>query len=401
MIHAKASFAKRCARWAGMFCLVVTAATAQVPRFDHVIIVAEENTSYSSVVGSSAMPYLNGLMAQYGLATDYYANTHPSIGNYFELTMGQVFTNSDGYSSTIDRDNVVRQLLAAGKTWKAYAESLPSVGWTGGDKYPYIKHHTPLAYSADVANSAVQKQNLVPFTQFAQDLANATLPAYAFVTPNQYHNAHDCPPGMATCAPSDKLRAADDWLKTNIAPLLVDPAFQNTLLVIVFDEAYSSDTTHGGGKVAMVAVSPAIPAGTRATAFYQHQSLLRTSLEALGVTSFPGAAASAPAMTDLFTSVAPPPPPPTMCPMSTVTPSVTICSPGATSPATVRVTAGTTSTTAVNLIQIYVDGVKKHETAASTVDTTVAMAAGSRRITVQARDTSGFWFKSTVYVSVQ
>src|SRR5213079_1687758 len=161
--------------------------------FGHVFIVTEENTDYSSVIGSSSMPYLNGLAAQYGLATNYYANTHPSIGNYFEMTMGQVFTNNDGYLAAIDQDNVVRQLLLAGKTWKAYAESLPSVGYTGGDKYPYIKHHTPLAYFSDVVNSSVQKQNLVPFTRFAQDLANGTLPAYAFVTPNMYHNAHDCP----------------------------------------------------------------------------------------------------------------------------------------------------------------------------------------------------------------
>src|SRR5207247_2332462 len=56
------------------------------PTFGHVFIVTEENTNYSSVIGSSSMPYLNGLAQQYGLATQYYANTHPSIGNYFELS---------------------------------------------------------------------------------------------------------------------------------------------------------------------------------------------------------------------------------------------------------------------------------------------------------------------------
>src|SRR5438477_5764552 len=101
------TFSKKCALWASAFCLAATVAVAQTPRFDHVIIVVEENKSYSAVVGSSAMPYLNGLASQYGLATNYYANTHPSIGNYLEMTMGQVFTNSDGYSGTIDRDNVV------------------------------------------------------------------------------------------------------------------------------------------------------------------------------------------------------------------------------------------------------------------------------------------------------
>jgi len=28
------------------------------------------------------MPYLNSLIAKYGLATNYNADTHPSIGNY-------------------------------------------------------------------------------------------------------------------------------------------------------------------------------------------------------------------------------------------------------------------------------------------------------------------------------
>src|SRR2546430_11458195 len=79
------------------------------------------------------MPYLNGLAQQYGLATQYYANTHPSIGNYFELATGQIITNNDSYSTIVTVDNIVRELLAAGKTWKSYAEDLPSGGYLGGD----------------------------------------------------------------------------------------------------------------------------------------------------------------------------------------------------------------------------------------------------------------------------
>ena len=103
--------------------------------FGHVAVVVEENTNYSSVT-SSSMPYLSGLMSQYGLATQYYANTHPSIGNYFMLTTGQVLTNDDAQTPSsfpVSVDNVVRELVSAGKTWKAYAESLPSVGYIGGD----------------------------------------------------------------------------------------------------------------------------------------------------------------------------------------------------------------------------------------------------------------------------
>src|SRR6059036_1714189 len=97
--------------------------------FNHIFMVVEENTDYTSVIGSSSMPYLNGLAQQYGLATQYYANTHPSIGNYFMLATGQIISNNDSYSTIVTVDNVVRRLRAAGKTWKSFAEDLPSVGY--------------------------------------------------------------------------------------------------------------------------------------------------------------------------------------------------------------------------------------------------------------------------------
>src|SRR5260370_15906836 len=72
-----------------------------VPASSHVFIVLEENHSYSSVIGSSSMPYLNSLATKYGLATQYYANTHPSIGNYFMLTAEQNNTNNECSLRTI------------------------------------------------------------------------------------------------------------------------------------------------------------------------------------------------------------------------------------------------------------------------------------------------------------
>src|SRR6266446_1569738 len=83
-----------------------------VPQAGHVFIVIEENHDYADVIGSSLMPYLNRLAQQYGLATQYYANTHPSIGNYFMLGTGQIITNNDTYSTIVTVDNVVRRLLA-------------------------------------------------------------------------------------------------------------------------------------------------------------------------------------------------------------------------------------------------------------------------------------------------
>src|SRR6059058_4447450 len=132
-------------------------------QFTHVFLVTEENTDYADVIGNSSMPYLNGLMTKYGLATQYYANTHPSIGNYFELTCGQILTNDDSSSVIENVPNVVRSLVAAGKTWKAYAESLPSVGYLGGDTGQYARKHNTIALYSDVANDPNgQARNLVP-----------------------------------------------------------------------------------------------------------------------------------------------------------------------------------------------------------------------------------------------
>ena len=260
------------------------------PSFNHVYIVVEENTDYTSVIGSSSMPYLNGLAQQYGLATQYYANTHPSIGNYFMMTVGKIITNDDNYSSVVSDDNVVRRLLAAHKTWKSYAEDLPSVGYTGGDVGNYARKHNVFALLSDVANDPVQSNNLVPFTQFATDLANNALPNYSFIVPNLCNDAHDC-----------SLGTADTWLQANIDPLIKSAQFQQDgLLIILFDEA-GGDNTHGGGRIAWVSVSAKSKSGYQSTTLYQHASTMRLSLAALGVTTLPNGAATAPDMNEFFT----------------------------------------------------------------------------------------------------
>ncbi len=258
-------------------------APGTVPQFGHVVIVVEENANYSDVVSGASMPYLKSLASQYGLATQYYANTHPSLGNYFMLTTGQIVTTDDGFTGMVDADNIVRQLLAAGKTWKSYAESR-------GDPTLYVKRHDPLSYFSDVVNSSAQMQNLVSFSQFSSDLANNALPNLSFIVPNLVDDGHDAP-----------LPVADAWLKANIAPLISNANFQNDgLLIIVFDEADGSDSAHGGGHVAAVIISGKAKKGFQSNTLYQHQSTLRLMLEGLGISSFPGDSSTAPDMGEFF-----------------------------------------------------------------------------------------------------
>ena len=260
-------------------------------QFNHVFIVVEENTNYGDVIGNPAMPYLNGLAQQYGLATQYYADTHPSIGNYLMMTCGQIITNDDTYSQTVSVDNVVRELNAAGKTWKAYAEDIPSAGFVtlNYDDGHYASRHNPLVYYTDVHDNPAQAAHVVPFTQFATDLATYNFPNYCFINPNLCNDGHDCGGDVV-----------DGWLKNNIDPLIKNAQFQQDgLLIIVYDES-GSDDTHGGGRIVWVAVSGKSKPGYQSTTLYQHESTLRLSLKTLGVTVFPGAANTAPDMGEFF-----------------------------------------------------------------------------------------------------
>jgi acid phosphatase len=263
---------------------------AQKLQFGHVVLVVEENHSYSEVIGNTGMPYLNSLASKYGLATQYYANVHPSIGNYFMLTTGQPIPADDAYTGVVSADNVVRELSASGKTWKAYAESLPEVGYTGGDVSPYVRRHNPFVYLTDVVQQPGQLNNVVPFSTFNGDVSSGQLPNFSFIIPNILDDAHN-----------GSLEQADAWLQTNIAPVVNRAAFQQDgLLIITFDEGEASDLSHVGGHVATILVSSKSKKNFQSGTVYQHQSTLRTVLQVLGASKYPGASGTAPAMTEFF-----------------------------------------------------------------------------------------------------
>ena len=276
---------------------------ATFPAADHVFLVVLENHAFSQVIGSPSMPYLNSLATQHSLATNYFANTHPSIGNYFMLTTGNIPTNDDAFPGTVSSDSIPRAFAASGKTWKAYMESLPSVGYTGGDVYPYFKHHNPFAYMTDVLGSTSETANLVPFTQLASDMGAGALPNFVFIAPNAEDDAHDCPTGGSACLDTDKLTAADSWLKNNIDPLINSPALANSVFIIVFDESLDTDIApapNGGGNIAWVMAGSHVKSAFKSTTTYQHQSTLRLIMDLLAVADHPGSSAIAPTMLEFF-----------------------------------------------------------------------------------------------------
>ncbi len=254
----------------------------------HVFVVVLENHSFETVFNNSSMPYLNGLAHQYAYASGYYADAHPSLPNYFALTLGQTLVTNDTFTSTVTDDNIVRELLLAGKTWKEYSEGLPSAGYDGGDTGNYVQHHNPLSYFSDVRDDSTEVQNLVPFTQLAVDLSNHRLPNYGFIVPDVTHDGHSCLSSQPGCTDNQKLAASDAWLKQNIAPLITSSdlsAAGSGVVIIVYDESADTDTRRGGGRVLWVVAGADVRKGYVSNVCYRHEDTLRFMAKALGLSS--------------------------------------------------------------------------------------------------------------------
>src|SRR5215472_18667127 len=69
--------------------------TSPIPRYQHIVEIMMENTSFSTIIGNPIAPQLNALANAYGLATNYFGVTHPSEPNYMANIAGSNFGVQD------------------------------------------------------------------------------------------------------------------------------------------------------------------------------------------------------------------------------------------------------------------------------------------------------------------
>ena len=266
-----------------------------LPNFSHVFLIVMENEESTGVMGNNAAAYINTLAAGHGLATQYFAVSHPSLPNYLALTAGSTFgIASDCTGCYVNATNIADQVESSGRSWKAYLESMPSSCYVG-DAYPYMQKHNPFIYYNDVRTNAARcAEHVVPFTQLSTDLVNGIVPNLAWITPNMCNDMHDC-----------SIATGDAWLANVVPGILASSAFLNGgVLFITWDEGESSAGCCGnaaGGQVATLVIAPNGVAGFRSTIAETHYSLLRTIEDAWGLSAL-GQAASAVAMREYFRS---------------------------------------------------------------------------------------------------
>src|SRR4051812_2877606 len=122
----------------------VMAAQSTIPTPSHVVVVVEENHSYSEIIGNSQAPYINTLASMGAVFTHSYGVTHPSEPNYLALFSGSTHgVTTDNCPLTFSSGSLESQLRAASKTFKGYSEELPSVGSMVCSYDEYARKHVP------------------------------------------------------------------------------------------------------------------------------------------------------------------------------------------------------------------------------------------------------------------
>jgi hypothetical protein len=249
--------------------------------YDHVIWIWIENHSAPQVIGRPEAPFVSDLAAKCATATDYRSVGKPSLPNYIGATSGDTWgIGDDAGPSThpLTVDNLFRQVRAKGGTAVSYQEAMPSNCATGG-KGTYAVKHNPAAYYVGENDRSACATDDVPFSpHFLDAMSGGTLPTFAFVTPDLCNDTHDC--SVAT---------GDQWLGGVLSVLLDMPVYHagRTAIFLVWDE---------DAPMPFVAVTPSVRPGTVLRETVNHYSLLRTTEEMLGITTFLAKAAAAPSM---------------------------------------------------------------------------------------------------------
>ena len=317
-----------------------------IPRFDHVAIIVLENENFSATWGpGSPAHYLNSLVPQGIFADHYYATGHASLDNYIAMVSGQPdqpLTGSDCMTVSLwicaqgqrlldHGRNLADQLQSIGVSWKGYMDGMPAPCFHGpygatklrpdpyqGDSQAlpakdYADRHNPFNYFPDIVGNAARcAAHVRPYPELAGDLTNDTLPRFAFITPDTCHDGHDSP--CSDGAPGG-LVSADAWLSQNVPALLTYMNAHNGLLIITLDENGFTDTSIPpgccsggllgllpgfGGRVGLLALSPALTRHRTVSTSYDHMSLLRTIEDSFGIAEHLNNAARARAMSDVL-----------------------------------------------------------------------------------------------------
>jgi len=249
------------------------------PWFEHAYLIVLENHGSASIVGNPQAPYLNGLIASYGLATDYTAVAHPSQPDYLALVSGSTWDVQDDASHDLSGQTLFDQIEQHGRTWHVYEQDYPGGCFTGaqasgpvdlvGLPGAYVRKHDPAISFTSISGSRARCANITSLASFDAGAAD-----FEMIVPNLANDMHD-----------RSIRQGDEFLAAFVPRILSSAAFAHGALFITWDEGTGS--ANGGGRVPMIVVRPGMTPGFRSYATHTHRAFPRTVEDAWGLGCLP------------------------------------------------------------------------------------------------------------------
>jgi phosphatidylinositol-3-phosphatase len=324
---------------------------AGIPRYAHILVIVAENKGYELIIGpATAAPNINRLAQQYGLASQFFAEVHPSEGNYIAMLAGDTLgvhdddafyckpqmrdtwcaksQRADYVDHTFTSRSLIDQLQEHGLTWKAYMESLPAPGslavrWPTADQpvagmptQLYAAKHNGFVNFRSVQQDPARGLKIVDFDALYHDLAAGGMPSYAHIVPNQCNDMHGRDAGTdvpADCRKSDTralIARGDRVIGELVRRIMASRIWSGTepvAIVITFDENDRDErqgpdqgccgndphsaANAGGGRIPTIVITNHGPRGVSDGTPYNHYSLLRTTEAAFGISEYLGHAA--------------------------------------------------------------------------------------------------------------
>lgn len=257
--------------------MIAPAARALPPRYDHVVVVTLENINGDEIIGSASAPYLNTLASQGAILSDAYAFIHTSAPNYGELFAGSDNGIRDGVipPAPFTTPNLAAELRLSGYSFTGYAQSMPSIGYTGLTSGAYTRGHNPwVNWQNDAANATpnqIPSTINLPFTYFPTTAAGfAQLPTVSFVTPDNDNNMHN----GTTLA--QRLSNGDNFIKNNLAAYYDWAKTHNSLLIITADEDDRSVPAGNFNQIPAIFAGANVRPGATVSSSYTLHNTLRT-----------------------------------------------------------------------------------------------------------------------------
>lgn len=256
----------------------------------HIVMIVMENRSLGQIDGNASARYINNCLLHAAAgscpnpATSFptlsysqmYAATQAgSMYDYLDLTSGSdPHTQGKVCKFSIlgcpDTDaNIVDQLESAGLSWASYAEDYPTPGKcslkdgvrrVGSVDTVYTSGHVPYLHYTDIRTnparcthffgnpSGLSKSGLpiggdAGLLRLTADLTSHSLPAFSFITPNQYSDMHTgCSSGVCPPGAPDKTAMGDLFLAYWI-PHLMAGLGPDDRIVVTWDESTDKDNS--------------------------------------------------------------------------------------------------------------------------------------------------------------